>query len=166
MTKNSLKPASLLDLVAFAASNDEAATSERRSLDDEQRSLVSHCFIGSAHIAHFAHLKTGGGYPYPAPEGVESGYSALPKDASDYPLLPNDKAGIDRFFVAVENLVNRISDAYGCDQCPGNERAELHQQAAESIEAIKCFVMLARQANLAIGMHPCWVKWGIVAGPS
>ncbi len=61
MTKNSLKPASLLDLVAFAASNDEAATSERRSLDDEQRSLVSHCFIGSAHIAHFAHLKTEGG---------------------------------------------------------------------------------------------------------
>jgi hypothetical protein len=164
--ENAVKALWLLGFVGLLISRMESLPCERRSLDDEQRSLVSHCFIGSAHIAHFAHLKTGGGYPYPAPEGVESGYSALPKDASDYPLLPNDKAGIDRFFVAVNNLANRISDAYGCDQCPGNERAELHQQAAESIEAIKCFVMLARQAGLAIGAHPCWVRWGIVAGPS
>ncbi len=161
MTENSLKPASLLDLVAFAATSDDTATSERRSLVDEHRSHVSHCFIGSAHFAHFAHFKTEGGYPSPAPEGVEEDVSALPKDATDYPLLPQDQTGRSRFLAAVTNLVNRMSDAYGCDQCPGNERAELHQQADESIEAIKCFVMLARQADLAIGSHPCWVRWGL-----
>ena len=110
--------------------------------------------------------KTEGGGDGSAPEGVEGESFAPQKDATDYPLLPQDQAGRRRFFVAVANLVDDISDAYDCDQCPGDERAELHQQAAESIEAIKCFVMLARQADLAIGAHPCWVKWGIVAGPS
>ena len=91
---------------------------------------------------------------------------ALPTDAADHAAIPHDETGKRRFFVAVRQLVDAIADAYGCDQCPGNERAELHQQAAESIEAIKCFVMLARQAGLAIGRHPCWVKWEIAAGPS
>lgn len=161
MTENSLKPAPLLDLVAFAATNDDTATSERRSLDDEQRSHVSHCFIGSAHFAHFAHIKTEGGYTSPAPEEVEVDSSTLPKDATGYPLLPQDKAGRSRFFVAVRYLVDGIADAYGCDQCPGNERAELLQQAAGSIEAVKCFVILAQQAGLRIGLHPCWGRWGL-----
>lgn len=79
-------------------------------------------------------------------------------DAADHAAIPQDKTGKRRFFVAVHQLVDAIADAYDCDQCPGNERAALHQQAANGIEAIKCFVLLARQADLAIGRHPCWVK--------
>jgi len=105
--------------------------------------------------------KTGGGGGTHATEGVGGESFAPQKDATDYPLLPQDQAGISRFFVVVTHLVDGISDAYGCDQCPGNERAELHQQAADSIEAVKCFVMLARQAGLAIGSHPCWQSWGL-----
>ena len=102
----------------------------------------------------------GGGGDY-TPEGVEGESFAPQKDATDYPLLPHYQAGRNRLLVAVTHLVDAMADAYGCDQCPGNERAELHQQATESIEAIKCFVLLARQAGLAIGSHPCWQSWGL-----
>src|SRR5574343_1993672 len=105
--------------------------------------------------------KTEGGGATHAPEGEAGDFFAPPQDARDHQLLPQDQAGRRRSFVAVANLVDDISDAYDCDQCPGDERAELHQQAAESIEAIKCFVMLARQAGLAIGSHPCWQSWGL-----
>ena len=105
--------------------------------------------------------KTGGGGGAPAPEGVEGESFAPQKDATDYPLLPQDQTGRSRFLAAATNLVNRISDAYGCDDLPGNERAELHRQATESIEAIRCFVLLARQAGLTIGRHSCWQEWGI-----
>ena len=156
-----MKAPSILDLIELAAKSTEsppvylihqnAKSIHRQPIDYLDRYTGYTRYTGKTE---------GGGGDY-TPEGVEGESFAPQKDASDYPLLPNDKAGIDRFFVAVDNLVNRISDAYGCDQCPGNERAELHQQATESIEAIKCFVMLARQAGLAIGSHPCWQSWGL-----
>ena len=59
--ENAVKALWLLGFVGLLISRMKSLPCERRSLDDEQRSLVSHCFIGSAHIAHFAHLKTEGG---------------------------------------------------------------------------------------------------------
>lgn len=163
MTENSLQPASMLDLIEKAAAKPEAEKVFIKHFAQKNKHLQDTDYKG---VNTLNTSKTRGGAPTPAPEGGEQGVFALPSDAADHAALPQDETGKRRFFVAVHQLVDAIADAYGCDQCPGNERAELHQQAAESIEAIKCFVMLARQAGLAIGGHPCWVAWEIAAGPS
>lgn len=161
-----MKSPSILDLIEVATKPAEGSSvypiHQNAKLIHRQPIDYSDGYTG---YTRYTGKTEGGGDGY-APEGGEGESFAPQKDTIDYPLLPQDQADIRRFFVGVANLVDAISDAYGCDQCPGNERAELHRQAAESIEAIKCFVMLARQADLAIGRHRCWVRWGIVAGPS
>lgn len=158
MTENSLQPASMLDLIEKAAAQPEAEKVFIKHFDPKSKHLQVTDYKG---VNTLNTSKTGGGTPTPAPERGEQEVFALPSDAADCAALPQDQTGKRRFFVAVQHLVNAIADAYGCDQCPGNERDELHQQAADSIEAIKCFVMLARQAGLAIGSHPCWQGWGL-----
>ena len=166
MTENSLQPASMLDLIEKAAAKPDAEKVFIKHFDQKNQHLQAADYKGVNTFNTLNTSKTRGGTPTPAPEGGEQGLFALPSDAVDCAAIPQDQTGKRRFFVAVHQLVDAIAEAYGCDQCPGNERAELHQQAAESIEAIKCFVMLARQADLAIGRHRCWVTWEIAAGPS
>jgi len=161
MTKNSLQPASMLDLIEKAAAQPEAGKVFIKHFDPKNKHLQVADYKGVNTLNTLNTSKTWGGTPYPAPEGVAQGVFALPTDAVGHAAIPHDETGKRRFFVAVHQLVAAIADAYGCDQCPGNERAELHQQATDSIEAIKCFVLLARQANLAIGMHPSWARWGV-----
>ena len=161
MTKTSLQPASMLDLIEKAAAQPESEKVFIKHFDPKNQHLQAADYKGVNTLNTLNTSKTRGGTPYPAPEGVAQGVFALPTDAADHASIPQDETGKRRFFVAVHQLVDAIADAYGCDQCPGNERAELHQQVAYSIEAIKCFVLLARQAGLAIGMHPSWAKWGV-----
>ena len=156
-----MKAPSILDLIEVAAKSTESPPvylihQNEKSIHRQPIDYLD----GYTGYTRYTEKTEGGGATH-APEGVVGDFFAPPQDARDHQLLPQDQAGGRRFFVAVANLVDDISDAYDCDQCPGDERAELHQQAAESIEAIKCFVMLARQAGLAIGSHPCWQSWGL-----
>ena len=157
------QPASMLDLIAKAAVGAGEAPERYTSLTAEMYPGVSNCLERRTSRTSHTSVKNRGGVGQVRPEADAGNDFALPKDATDYPLLPQDQAGRSRFVAAVTNLVNGICDAYGCDDCPGNERAELHRQAAEGMEAIKCFVLLARQAGLAIGRHQCWEEWGLAA---
>lgn len=156
-----MKAPSILDLIEVATKPVEGSSVYPIHRNAKSIHLQPIDYLGGyTGYTRYTEKTEGGGGDY-TPEGVEGESFAPQKDASDYPLLPQDQTGRSRFWVAVTNLVNRISDAYGCDDCPGNERAELHRQAAESIEAIKCFVLLARQAGLTIGRHSCWQEWWI-----
>jgi len=161
MTKTSLQPASMLDLIEKAAAKPEAEKVFIKHFDQKNQHLQAADYKGVNTFNTLNTSKTRGGTPYPAPEGVAQGVFAPLSDAANHAAIPQDETGKRRFFVAVHQLVDAIADAYDCDQCPGNERAELHQQATDSIEAIKCFVLLARQAGLAIGRHSCWPQWGL-----
>lgn len=161
MTETSLQPASMLDLITKAAATGADTKTGYTPLGAEMYPIVSNCLERRTPLTPHAPVENRGGVGLVRPEADARDAFALLKDASDYPLLPQDPTGRSRFFVAVRHLVDAIADAYGCDDCPGDERAKLHQQAADSVEAIKCFVLLARQAGIRIGFHPCWTLWGV-----
>lgn len=158
MTEANLQPASMLDLIAKAAATGTDTKTGYTPLGAEMYPIVSDCLERRTPLTPHTPVENRGGV---RPEADARDAFALFKDASDYPLLPQDQAGRSRFFVAVRLLVDAIADAYGCDDCPGDERAQLHQQATNSVEAIKCFVLLARQAGIRAGFHPCWKLWGV-----